>query len=592
MALLNNFKDFDKINDGVKKLASNFGASVDDNNNVVFRPFSLNRGYLAFTDKGQPESGEYSGLSFVIFPIAVKGGKSSEDKDGEQTDKEGEKEENSPEGNAEETLSSEGVDTIKGKYICVVSIGIGTGNLGDDEEMANLPYLRRVFSKLRNCNYADDTKIYLKNSFADVVNESSALFQKLDDLKSQYGTTYTFDLSVINKYKKLLPAAGIIELDDSDFTIMGTLKSSEDLQVKSKKNSYVSAGLSILAGWLAQYAEIRDWDHGFGPQKLEKKIINRSSFITSITKVETLDDNKNIKNLLKSERFIVLEGAPGTGKTREANLIANKYFNKNNIFFIQFHAETTYADFIGGIKPVLPTSDSSSEVNNIVSFIYEEGPLTKAILRARELEKDFKGSNFLGENDEYADDKAVLLVIDEINRANLANVLGPVFYLFEKDSDYKDKIELTIKTKDGNIQIKELPKNLYVVATMNTADRSLAVVDFALRRRFTWYTLLPKKLDTGTLNSKLYFKENVYERISKMFEKYASDEELNLQPGQSYFILHNTSNNSDIEEQMIKRMKYEIMPLMKEYFNEGFLSKMIDEFSNYYTELTDEFMYK
>lgn len=582
MALLNNFKDFDKINDGIKQLASSFGASVNNNNNAVFRPFSLNRGYLAFTDKGQQENSEYSGLSFVIFPIAVKGGKSSEDKDEEQKDKEGEKEENSPEGKAEETLSREGEGTIKGKYICVISIGIGTGNLGDDEELANLPYLRRVFSKLRNCKYADDTKIYLKNSFADVVNESSALFQKLDDLKSQYSSTYTFDLSVINKYKKLLPAAGIIELDDTDFTTMKELN-------KSKKGGYVSEGLRILAGWLAQYAEIRGWDCGFGPKTLEEKIDNRNSFISDITKTEIIDDNENIMSLLKSERFIVLEGAPGTGKTREANLIATKF---NNIFFIQFHAETTYADFIGGIQPKLVTSNNSSGVINNVSFIYEEGPLTKAILRARELEEDFKGNNFLGENNEDADNNAVLLVIDEINRANLANVLGPVFYLFEKDSDYKNKIELTIKTKGGNIQIKELPKNLYVVATMNTADRSLAVVDFALRRRFTWYTLLPKELDNGTLNSKLYFHTKVFNRISKMFEKYASDEELNLQPGQSYFILHNTSNNSDIEKQMIKRMKYEIMPLMKEYFNEGFLSKMIDEFSNYYTELTDEFMYK
>ncbi|WP_223862515.1 AAA family ATPase, partial [Enterobacter hormaechei] len=105
-------------------------------------------------------------------------------------------------------------------------------------------------------------------------------------------------------------------------------------------------------------------------------------------------------------------------------------------------------------------------------FKAKEGVLYQAIKYANENEKE-----------------KILLIIDEINRANLSNVLGPVFYLFEYQSG-KRKVEISV----GNMKLTHLPDNLHVIATMNTADRSLAVVDFALRRRFAWYTLRPYEI--------------------------------------------------------------------------------------------------
>ena len=99
---------------------------------------------------------------------------------------------------------------------------------------------------------------------------------------------------------------------------------------------------------------------------------------------------------------------------------------------------------------------------------------------------------------------------------------------------------------------------MHVIATINTADRSIAVVDFALRRRFAWYTIKPECFSTGVIPES----KELFEEISAIFEKYASDSELNLQPGGAYFMA------STIEE-LNQKIEYELMPLIKEYLEEG-----------------------
>ena len=114
---------------------------------------------------------------------------------------------------------------------------------------------------------------------------------------------------------------------------------------------------------------------------------------------------------------------------------------------------------------------------------------------------------------------------------------------------------------------------------MNTADRSLAVVDFALRRRFAWYTLRPRVLNEDELEGGHGFDVEFYNRIAAIFERYATDEELNLQPGQSYFV-----TNSSEDKVSRDRIVYELMPLIKEYLREGYLTKAKESFSNLFYE--------
>ena len=291
-------------------------------------------------------------------------------------------------------------------------------------------------------------------------------------------------------------------------------------------------GKKTIAAFIAGYAKLRDWPSN----KDHRKAV--SDALEPFLESEIIDEAEEVKSLLNERKYIVLQGPPGTGKTRLAKNVAEKI--KAKIFFTQFHAETSYSDFIFGIRPDL----NNEELN------YKEilGNFTQALKYAKEHENE-----------------KVILIIDEINRANLSNVLGPIFYLFEHKMD-KSNVEIEISP---DFKINKLPNNFFVIATMNTADRSLAVVDFALRRRFAWYTLKPKAIDL-----KQFHKED-FGRIQEIFEWYASSNELSLQPGQGYFIAEN-------EEEMKNRIRYEIFPLIKEYLQEGLIRSTKEEFNNYF----------
>jgi len=388
---------------------------------------------------------------------------------------------------------------------CVVAFGVGSLGFANDYDIATLPWVRRQFSKLRQEGY----KAYFKNDFSDIENSSL-------DLMAEIKENYPQLKKVIDTYKKVLPASQILDFSD---------------ETKDEEN------LLAIKQWIATYALIRNWAN-----KTQMKTVKK--FLPQDNRKHL--EPYQIDSILRRNKFVVLQGAPGTGKTYSALEVAKNY---DIIHFEQFHAETTFSDFVYGIRPVLGTDKLLYKAN--------EGVLYRAVKAAQD------NSN-----------KKVLLIIDEINRANLSNVLGPVFYLFEKNqSNHNYTINI------GDIPLTSVPENLFVIATMNTADRSLAVVDFALRRRFTWLTLRPHKIQN------LDFQEDYFDDFDSLFQKYATDDEMNLQPGQSYFIAKD-------EAGMKARLEYEIMPLMKEYFNEGYLLKAKDEFSNYFYNKLGVLMYE
>lgn len=320
-------------------------------------------------------------------------------------------------------------------------------------------------------------------------------------------------------------------------------------------NPQEEEGIKTIYAWLATYAKIRSWGT---KEKLRKEI---EDSLPSIPSTSGPKEEQKVKDLLKKRKYVVLQGAPGTGKTYTALNIANtcdKTYDKT--FFEQFHAETTFSDFVYGIEP------NMSEDMSQPQFKAKKGVLYQAIEYAKEKEKE-----------------KVLLIIDEINRANLSNVLGPVFYLFEYQSGERN-VEISV----GDMKLTKLPDNLYVIATMNTADRSLAVVDFALRRRFAWYTLRPHEIKPGSGKK---FMDGCYNKFADIFFQYATDDELNLQPGQSYFIVTEQTQDQEKEE-MKKRMIYELMPLIKEYLAEGYLLKAKDAFCDLFLKETEKLMYE
>ena len=179
---------------------------------------------------------------------------------------------------------------------------------------------------------------------------------------------------------------------------------------------------------------------------------------------ELLFDNKELRriaDLLEDKRQVIFQGPPGTGKTFAAQAIARHIAGtEKRVTLVQFHPSYAYEDFIQGFRPKLTGSKPG--------FDLRDGPLVQAAERAKN-----------GSDDKH------FLIIDEINRGNLAKVFGELYFLLE----YRNE---SIQLQYSNASFS-LPKNLYIIGTMNTADRSIALVDLALRRRFHFVDFHPDK---------------------------------------------------------------------------------------------------
>ena len=168
---------------------------------------------------------------------------------------------------------------------------------------------------------------------------------------------------------------------------------------------------------------------------------------------------REVEKLLDDKRQVIFQGPPGTGKTFVARkLAACLAGSPERVRIVQFHPSFAYEDFVQGYRPTLQAGQPGFELR--------DGPLLEAAERAR---KEPDASHFL--------------IIDEINRGNLAKVFGELYFLLE----YRDE-EMRLQYSDKPFS---LPGNLHVVGTMNTADRSIALVDLALRRRFHFVEFHP-----------------------------------------------------------------------------------------------------
>ena len=384
----------------------------------------------------------------------------------------------------------------------LVSLCVGTLGFKNDFDLASLPGIRRRYQKL--------------------ISEHGFSKTNYQDIETSLPKDYTDKVSHLAKtlksYSKFISACEIV-------------------------NPASAEGKAKIKGFLALYADIRGWGSNQSKRTAILRALQDAQTTTSFHQ-----DDQHVLSLLQERKYLVLQGPPGTGKTRLAKILAEQI--SAQVYFTQFHAETSYADFVWGIRPVLQSEQ--------VQYEAREGVLVQAIKAAK-----------------ANPSKPVVLIVDEINRANLSNVLGPVFYLFEYQMDQHD-IEIAIT---DDLRLKQLPENFYVIATMNTADRSLAVVDFALRRRFAWYTLWPQPIFSGD------FHKEIFDEVAGIFEQYASDEELNLQPGQGYFLAPSAAV-------MNERLRYEVMPLIKEYLVEGMLSQSKDAFADFFHRRIGEALFR
>ncbi len=251
---------------------------------------------------------------------------------------------------------------------------------------------------------------------------------------------------------------------------------------------------------------------------------------------------------LEEKKNLILQGPPGTGKTWLAKrlgyaLIGEK--SRKYLRAIQFHPSTSYEDFVRGWRP-------SAEGKLVLS----DGVFLEIVAAA------------------HADPgHKYVLVIEEINRGNLAQVFGELLTLLESEKRIPtEAIELTYRTKDE--PPLHLPENLYIIGTMNLADRSLAIVDFALRRRFAFAELEP--LFNQAWRDWVYSHngvpmrdlEAIAQRIGEVNASIASDPSLGEQYriGHSFFTPSPTRKITNTQEWVQRVVRREIGPLLSEYW--------------------------
>jgi len=250
------------------------------------------------------------------------------------------------------------------------------------------------------------------------------------------------------------------------------------------------------------------------------------------------DSYDTVKGLLLSKKNLILQGAPGVGKTFIAKRLAYSIIgekDRSKVQIIQFHQSYSYEDFIMGYRP----SENG--------FVLSEGPFYEFSKRAEE-----------------DDEHEYFFIIDEINRGNLSKIFGELMMLIESDKrGFENSIRLLYKNERFYV-----PENLYIIGMMNTADRSLAMIDYALRRRFAFYNIDPAFESEGFKgrmneieNSK--YVDLVY-AIRELNEEISRDESL----GEGFRIGHSYMCTDDevTDEWLNDVITYEIIPLIKEYW--------------------------
>lgn len=270
------------------------------------------------------------------------------------------------------------------------------------------------------------------------------------------------------------------------------------------------------------------------PSKAEKDTYTKGDFLTEVYLTE--ERYNQLVAVLRNKKNIILQGAPGVGKTFAAKRLAYSMMgekDENRIEFVQFHQNYSYEDFMMGYKPV----ENGFELQYGIFYRF-------CRQAANQPDKDY------------------FFIIDEINRGNMSKIFGELLMLIEKD--YRG-FKTTLAYNGLPFAV---PENLYIIGMMNTADRSLAMIDYALRRRFSFLEMEPafdsdgflqyqKRLNNDTFNA-------LVEKVQELNRKIASDESLGkgFCIGHSYFCGHETCT----EEWLRCIVDFDVLPMLSEYW--------------------------
>ena len=314
---------------------------------------------------------------------------------------------------------------------------------------------------------------------------------------------------------------------------------SDELGVDSWNLTLKMMGNPRRAGDVADVPDDRDTEEPIG------------KYTTDAAAAEIFLDRADIERLLsqlKRKKNLVLQGPPGTGKTFIAQRLAwvlAAERSMERIEAVQFHQSYGYEDFVRGYRP---TEDGG--------FVLRDGPFLDFCERVRE-----------------DADRPHVLLIDEINRGNLSRIFGELLMLIEADKRSEEWAVRLAYPQDGAERF-HVPENLHLIGTMNTADRSLALVDYALRRRFAFFTVEPafgrpqfqRHLEDRRVPAPV--RRRIGERLSVLNEAIAGDSDLGpgFRIGHSYFCDPPSGESPDYGQWFEEIVGFDIEPLLDEYW--------------------------
>ena len=245
-----------------------------------------------------------------------------------------------------------------------------------------------------------------------------------------------------------------------------------------------------------------------------------------------------LKSLVENKLNVILQGAPGVGKTFTAKKLAYSMMGEiddSRIEMIQFHQNYSYEDFIMGYRP------------DGANFELKEGIFYRFCQTA---------ANHPSQK--------YFFIIDEINRGNMSKIFGELLMLIEKD--YRG----TKATLAYNGMPFSVPDNLYIIGMMNTADRSLALIDYALRRRFSFFEMEPGFNSEGFVQYQTAFANDTFnsliDQVKALNKEIADDKSLGrgFQIGHSYFC--GREKDGCTEDWMRAVVEFDILPMLNEYW--------------------------
>ena len=274
----------------------------------------------------------------------------------------------------------------------------------------------------------------------------------------------------------------------------------------------------------------------------ENPVSSKASF-EAYTKSDFLDEvymtekrHESLVAVLRNKKNIILQGAPGVGKTFAARRLAWSMMGEKDddrIEFVQFHQNYSYEDFMMGYKPV----GDGFELKYGIFYRFCQ-----------------KAAN--------QPDKEFFFIIDEINRGNMSKIFGELLILIEKD--YRG----TKATLAYNGLSFSVPKNLYIIGMMNTADRSLAMIDYALRRRFSFFEVEPGFDSEGFIQYQNGLNNEMLNELINKVKDLNREITLDKSLGKGFCIGHSYFCGRDVctEEWLHSIVEYDILPMLREYW--------------------------